>query len=254
VSSAPHAVLDYLRSFLTRSRGDEVSDRDLLRRYRESRKGEAFALLLQRHGPMVVALARRVVRDAQAAEDVFQAAFLTLARKAQTIRRPEALAAWLHGVTYRLALRARHSRLRRRQEEGHARTPAPPTPLDELTAAELLAVLDEELQTLPENYRGPVLLCSLEGLSQEEAARRLGCTAAAVKGRLERGRARLRLRLQKRGLALPAVLAGSLLVSGATAAVPPVLARATLMAAVKGGASPAALANGGLLLTILPKL
>jgi RNA polymerase sigma factor (sigma-70 family) len=240
---------------LTHSRGEEVSDRALLDRFRESREGNAFAGLLQRHGPMVLALAHRVVRDAQAAEDIFQAAFLTLARKAQTIRRPEALAAWLHGVTYRLALRVRHSRLRRRQQERHARTSPPPTPLDELTAAELLAVLDEELQRLHETYRGPVVLCYLEGLSQEEAARRLGCSAAALKGRLERGRAWLRLRLQKRGLELPAVLAWSLLVSGATAAVPPAAARATLKAALDGGApSAAALTHGGLLLTFLPRL
>jgi RNA polymerase sigma factor (sigma-70 family) len=255
--ATPHTVLEYLRCFLARSHGEETSDCDLLRRFRESREGDAFARLLQRHGPMVLALARRVLHDAQAAEDIFQAVFLTLARKASSIRRPEALACWLHGVTLRMALRAKHSRLRQRRRETHAPAAPPPTPLDELTAAELLAVLDAELHALPEIYRGPLLLCYLEGLSQEEAGRRLGCSAGAVKGRLERGRARLQVRLQKRGLALPAVLAGATLVPGATAAVQPALARATLEALVSGGASPGALAlvrGATPLLGFLPRL
>ncbi len=129
---------------------------------------------------MVLGLARCIVGDPQTAEDIFQATFLVLARKASTLRRPESLAAWLHGVAVRLARRGARPphAASRRKARGLAATPMR-DPLDELTARELLAVLDEEFQRLPENHRLPLILCGLEGLSQEEAARRLGWSAGA---------------------------------------------------------------------------
>jgi RNA polymerase sigma factor (sigma-70 family) len=191
---------------------------------------------------MVLGLAQRVVGDWHLAEDVFQASFLLLARKASTIRRPDALSAWLHEVAFRLALRAKKGRLRRQEREANATAATPADPFDELTGRELLAILDEELCKLPETYRLPMILCGLEGLSQEEAARRLGCPAGAVKGRLERGRVRLRRNLQNRGLSLPGVLAGPLLAAG-MASVSPALADTTCKAALNGcSGSPAALA------------
>jgi RNA polymerase sigma factor (sigma-70 family) len=237
VDSSPHVILDSVRSILSGQRGEGEDDRELLRRFAEAREDDAFAALLRRHGPMVLGLARRVVGDGQLAEDVFQATFLLLARKAHTIRRPESLACWLHGVAFRLALRVRRSRQRRQEREANVRPPHPPTPLDELTAAEFLSVLDEELRNLPENYRAPLILCCLEGLSQDEAAKRLGCSAGAVKGRLERGRNQLRLRLQKRGLTLPAVFGGTLLIAGSVNAVPPALAQSTFHAVRTGAAA-----------------
>src|SRR5437899_9868462 len=122
---------------------------------------------------MVLGIARRIVRDGQLAEDVFQATFLTLARKARSIRRPEALPCWLHSVALRLALRVKQSRQPVPRDVACGRTASAPSVLDELTAAEPLAILDEELERLPQRYRGPLLLCCLEGLSQDEAARRL---------------------------------------------------------------------------------
>src|SRR5262249_8371868 len=110
-----HTVLGCLRSYLTRQRREEGSDGELLQRFAAGREDDGFTALLQRHGPMVLRLARRVVGDWQVAEDVFQATFLTLARKAHTIRRPESLPCWLHSVAFRLALRARRSRLRRQE-------------------------------------------------------------------------------------------------------------------------------------------
>jgi RNA polymerase sigma factor (sigma-70 family) len=241
VDRPSNAVLGYLHSYLSRRGGEPSDDRELLRRFAETGDDDSFSLLLCRHGPMVLGLARRVLGDWQAAEDLFQATFLMLARRAHTIRRAESLACWLHGVAFRLALRARRGRQRRLDRELRARPSPPRTPLEELTAQEFLSVFDQELQGLPECYRAPLILCCLEGLSQEEAARRLGCSAGAVKGRLERGRKQLRLRLAKRGLPLPAVLAGSLL--GAGSAVPATLAQATLQAVRTGaGATPAAVA------------
>jgi RNA polymerase sigma factor (sigma-70 family) len=243
VTSSAHTVLGYLYAILSRPRDGQDGDRELLHRFAEARDGDAFATLMQRHGPMVLGLARRVVGDEQLAEDVFQATFLMLSRKVHTIRRAESLSCWLHGVAFRFALRARRSRQRRQERETHVHRSSPPTPLDELTAQELLAVLDEELHQLPENYRAVLILCCLEGLSQEEAAKHLGCSAGAVKGRLERGRNRLRLRLEKRGLTLPAVLGGTLLLAGSTRAVPAALLQTTLQAATTGvGVTPAAVA------------
>jgi RNA polymerase sigma factor (sigma-70 family) len=257
VDSSSRAVIGYLYSFFARQDDAASDDGELLRRFVATRDNDAFAALLRRHGPMVLGLARRVTGDAQIAEDVFQAAFLLLVRKARTIRRPESLPCWLHGVAHRLALQARRSRRRRHEREAHVRPSSPPTPLVELTARELLDVLDEELQALPEKYRGPLILCCLEGLSQEEAAKRLGCSIGAVKGRLERGRHRLRLRLEKRGLTLPAVLGGTLLVADAASAAPSMLIHATLTAVKTGaGATPAAtlLMQGAMRTMFLHKL
>jgi RNA polymerase sigma factor (sigma-70 family) len=234
VKSSSHTVVAYLRSLAARQ-SDADDDRELLRRFAETRDGEAFAVLMRRHGPMVLNLARRLSGDEQLAEDVFQAAFVLLARKVHTIHRPESLPCWLHGVARRLALEGQRARRRRTEHESQLQPASPLSPLDELSAQELLAVLDEELHQLPENYRAPLILCCLEGLSQEEAAKRLGCSAGAVKGRLERGRNQLRLRLEKRGLTLPAVLGGTLLLAGSTSPVPAALMQSTLQAATTGG-------------------
>jgi RNA polymerase sigma factor (sigma-70 family) len=151
-----------------------------------------------------------VLGDVHEAEDAAQAAFLVLAKKAAAIRRPDALAAWLHTAARHLALVSNRAAARRREREmqGFQSSPAlaRPDPLDKLTVRELLGIVDEELQRLPEVYRLPLILCCLEGRTQEEAARQLGWTPGSVKGRLERGRARLHKRLVKRGLTLPAAL------------------------------------------------
>lgn len=235
-----HAVLTYLRSLVHRHTEAASDDRELLRRFGERRDDAAFAVLLQRHGSMVLNSARRLTGDEQLAEDVFQATFLLLSRKANTLRRAEALPCWLHSVARRLAVRASRALARRREQEARVQPRTSPDPLEELSARELVAVLDAEIGRLPESQRVVVILCCLEGLSQEEAARRLDCSAAAVKGRLERGRQRLRVRLEKRGLTLPAVLGGTMLLAGATSSVPTALAQTTLQAATAGGIPSAA--------------
>jgi DNA-directed RNA polymerase specialized sigma24 family protein len=155
VGSSTGTLVAYLSSVFSLRCGESDDDRELLRRFAQTRDGDAFATLMCRHGPMVLGLARRGVGDWQDAEDVFEATFLLLARKVHTIRRPESLACWLHGVAFRFARQARRSRSRRREHEAQARPPAPSTPLDELTAREWLTVLDEELRGLPEPVRAP---------------------------------------------------------------------------------------------------
>jgi RNA polymerase sigma factor (sigma-70 family) len=186
---------------------------------------------------MVWGVCRRVLHDAQKAEDATQATFLVLARKAAAIRKPDRLAAWLHGTAHHLALNCRTADLRRqRRDAGWLRAAPivpPRDPLEELTARELLACVDEEVRRLPEVYRLPVILCCLEGHTQEEAARRLGWTPGSVKGRLERGRARLHARLAGRGLGLSAALAAVEVARGRSlAGMPERLAEAVVRSAL----------------------
>jgi RNA polymerase sigma factor (sigma-70 family) len=230
------AALRHLRR-LTADRGDEQQpDRQLLQRFAASGNQDAFAALLRRHGPMVLGVCRSVLHDLHDAEDAFQAAFLVLAQKAGSVRQ-ESVGGYLYRVAYHLAVRARAATARRRARERHAAPPPPADPLLDLSLREVRALLYEELGRLPEQYRAPLVLCYLEERTLDEAARLLGWTRGAVKGRLERGRERLRARLVRRGLALSAgLLAAGLARNPALAAVPAPLARATLRAALSAAA------------------
>lgn len=203
---------------LARSVDPGVTDRDLLHRFAARQDEAAFEALVRRHGPMVLAAGRRVLGDVHAAEDVCQAAFLLLARKASSHRWQPSVANWLHRTAHLLALKARRAADRRVRREGRAAVRPPANPLAEMTGQELLAVLDAELLALPETLRGPLVLCYLEGATRDEAADRLGCELAALKKRLERGRERLHAALVRRGLGLPAVLLGVLVTQDAPAA------------------------------------
>ena len=108
-------------------------------------------------------------------------------RKAGSIRKPEALAGWLHGVAARQAHKAKTKAARRRRREQMAQTPTCAEPGFDLAWRELQAVLDQELTRLPAIYRMPLILCYLEGKTHEEAARGLGLPAGTVKSRLRAG-------------------------------------------------------------------
>jgi RNA polymerase sigma factor (sigma-70 family) len=217
-----------------------LPDRDLLCRYLERRDEAAFAALVERHGPLVLGVCRAVLRHTQDAEDAFQATFLVLARKAAAIHKGDSLAGWLHRVASRIAHKARAGAGRRQaveakaasSTEGRQAGPDHTAPVDDLSWGEVRAVLHAELAALPERFRTPLVLCYLQGLTQEEAARRLGWTTATVKGRLHRGRLRLRGRLERRGLGLAALAAVALTEAAPAAPVPPALAAAAVRAAL----------------------
>jgi RNA polymerase sigma factor (sigma-70 family) len=213
---------------------EEPPDRELLRRFTQERNEQAFAALLRRHGPMVWGACRRTLACASDAEDVFQATFLLLARKAATLRDHDAVGNWLYGVAYRLALRTRSAQARRSARE--ARTPRRPSPdpLAEISLRETQQRFDEALARLPEKCRVVLVLCCLEGLTQEEAARRLGCSRSTLRRRLDQGRARLRQQLSRHGLTLSAALLAAALAPRAGAAVPAGLAAAVRREAVGG--------------------
>jgi RNA polymerase sigma factor (sigma-70 family) len=210
------------------------SDRQLLDAY-AANDPTAFATLVQRHGPMVLGVCRRVLRHEQDAEDAFQAVFLVLARGANTIRKSEALASWLYGVSSRVALRARRDAARRRKHEARAE-PRDNPPTWEVGWRELQSTLDEEVERLPAAYRSVFLLCCLEGLSKPEAAARLGVKENTVSSRLARARRRLQGRLARRGISLAAVLAALAVAGAGRAAVAPRLSRAAAEAATRLGA------------------
>ncbi|HLN33186.1 MAG TPA: sigma-70 family RNA polymerase sigma factor [Gemmataceae bacterium] len=225
-------ILRYLRR-LTRDRESMPSDSELLERYLDRRDQAAFADLVERHGAMVLGVCRSVLRHHQDAEDAFQAAFLVLSSKAGSIRRRESLASWLHGVAHRVALQARAKNMRRQALEAKAKSPAADNSADDITWGELREILHAELAGMPERYRAPLVLCYLEGLTQDEAARRLCWSATTLKGRLQRGRNLLRNRLLRRGLALTTALAAVLAEQTLASSVPPALALATARAAIQ---------------------
>jgi RNA polymerase sigma factor (sigma-70 family) len=221
--------------------GPAGSDAALLARFAADRDPAAFAGLVARYGPLVLGVCRRVVDDPHIAEDLFQAAFMVLARKAGSIRNQDAVGSWLFGVAYRLARKAQ------RRLSRVVVAPFGPESRDDLvglsqsrsadpaaTAAwnDLVAALDAELQHLPDRLRAPLLLCYYDGCTRDEAARRLGWSFGTLRRRLEQGRALLRVRLTARGATLGAGLMATVLATrGARASVSVSLTRTTINAA-----------------------
>ena len=188
-----NAALMQLREIIDHLRCHQLPDEQLLQLFLDQRDEDAFAALVKRHRAMVLGVCQSVLRHVQDAEDVCQATFLVLTRKAASIRNKGAVASWLHGVAYRLARKLEASRAKAGPE--HIAPRSPINPLDELSWREVRQIIHEEIERLPQTYRLPVILCTLEGQTQDEAANRLGWTAATLKGRLDRGREMLRRRL-----------------------------------------------------------
>src|SRR6516162_3005815 len=208
--------------------GRQRTDRQLLEDFASRRDEAAFAALLSRHGPMVLRVCRRVLRHEQDAEDAFQATFLVLARNTASIRRRDTLGGWLCGVAYRTAMKAKRGTARRRNHEAKLRgqtPPAAPSP----TWDDVQAVLDEEVQRLPQALRSAFVLCVLDGKTVPAAAAELGVKDGTLSWRLARARQQLRRRLAARGIQLSAVLAALAVAGGASkAAVPAALASSTV--------------------------
>jgi RNA polymerase sigma factor (sigma-70 family) len=209
----------------------EPADHILLARFTEHGNDDAFAALMRRHGPYILGVCRRVTVCSQDAEDLFQACFLELVRRASSIRQGACVAAWLHTVAVRLGRKGSAGWVRRRKLEMSAGRPeaADSSPSADVTWREVSQALEEEGR-LPLKLRLPVIVCLFEEQTQEQAAVELGITPAALKSRLRRGRELLRTRLIRRGIS-GAVLASVLAVSNASAAVPAALAHATVRGA-----------------------
>jgi RNA polymerase sigma factor (sigma-70 family) len=204
------------------------SDGELLGQFLTQHDEAAFATLLRRHGRMVWNVCRRHLGQHADAEDVFQATFLVLTRNASHIRNRQSLASWLHGVAYRLATRARQRQQSRRIHEQRAARPDGVVPSSEASWRELQEVLDRALSQLPEKYRNALVLCYLEGKTQEETARLLGCPLGTARSWLMRGRALLQRALVRQGITLSAGTFIALACSGSAARCSPSLQHTTL--------------------------
>jgi RNA polymerase sigma factor (sigma-70 family) len=232
MSHQSNSILEFIRSQLDEADAGNLSDGELMRRFASQQDENAFKILLRRHGPLVLRVCYRALPHKEDAEDVFQATFLVLARKATSLQWRESISAWLYEVAHRLAREARRKFHRRETREASARPPADVDPLAEITGRELVAVLDEELANLPERYRAPLLLCCLEGKSGDEASRQLQCSPSTLKRRLRYARELLQRQLNRRGVVLSELALTALLIhQTASASVPPALAKATALAA-----------------------
>jgi RNA polymerase sigma factor (sigma-70 family) len=242
ITSPARIVLRHIQNLAVAAAADPCRDQDLLQRFITQGDESAFETLLRRYAALVWAVCRGVLRDWHAVEDAFQATFLTLACKAAAINNQESVSCWLHGVAYRVALKARTATLRRQVRQAQTRNRPPDDPAEDLSWRELRAVLDEELRCLPAKHPAPLLLCYLQGRTRDEAAQELGLPLGTLKGRLEHGRRLLRERLTRRGITLSAALCVAGLSSGMAAAAPPVFlltstrAAALLIAAGKEAA------------------
>ena len=200
-----HAVLGPIDGLFRTGTAIGLSDAQLLERFtlgHDEGAESAFNVLVERHGPMVLSVCRRVLHDTHDAQDAFQATFLVLVRKAGSVRKRDSIAEWLYGVARRVSARARVDLARRRSVERWAATGSliadgPPLPDIDIR---------DEVEYLAHDLRAVVVLCYLEGLTHEQAARRLGWPVGTVRSRLARARDRLRADLTRRGTAPPVAL------------------------------------------------
>jgi RNA polymerase sigma factor (sigma-70 family) len=241
-----------------------MTDGQLLEAFVSRRDADAFEALVRRHGPMVLGVCRRVLRDPHDAEDAFQATFLVLARKAASVSPREAVGNWLYGVAQTTAVRARAANARRRMRERQVADMPEPEAVPEDFADDLQRVLDEELARLPDKHRLPVVLCDLEGRTRKEVARQLKIPEGTLSSRLTTARRMLARRLTRRGLAVSGGAVAVAVSREAQACVPASLVSSTVKAATLAAAGQtaaglvpaqvAALTEGALKTMFLSKL
>ncbi len=236
--SASDRVLGQVHRLFNFGAVGTMSDGQLLARFvsrRDQAAEAAFEELVIRHGPMVFQVCRNVLHDAHDAEDAFQAVFLVLANRAWSIRQNASVASWLFGVAERVAIRGRRTAARRRALEGRVarRNSASELPAENDPDCE---ILHDEIKGLPERLRAPIVLCYLQGLTYDRAAHQLGLTEVAIRGRLARARERLRHRLTRRGVTVPAGLFSAGAAGQLQAAVPATLIEETVRVALGFGA------------------
>ena len=227
--SKANGVIRQLRRAALLPDGGNISDAELLQAFINRRDEAAFEALIGRHGPMVLGVVRRILQHTQDAEDAFQATFLVLVRKADSIVPRALVGPWLHGVAARTAMKAKAMKNKRRAKESLVSTSSRSTSAP--SWEELEPVLDRELAALPAKYRLPIFLCDLEGKKHRQAARQLGWPEGTLETRLFAGRRLLAKRLARQGVTLSGGGVAAILTQhSAAAAVPAGLVAATLKA------------------------
>jgi RNA polymerase sigma factor (sigma-70 family) len=227
-----------LRRVAVRQDGAGMTDAQLLECFVVRRDEAAFAALVRRHGPMVWNVCGRVLRNLHDAEDAFQATFLVLVRKADSVVPRERVANWLYGVAFQIARKARAVAARKQAREKQVTEIPEPAIQEPDDCPDLWPVLDRELSLLPDKYRSAILYCDLEGKTRKEAAGNLGVPEGTLSGWLSRGRALLAKRLARRGLSASAgVLAVGLARGASAGAVPAGVLSAAIRAVAEAGTS-----------------
>jgi RNA polymerase sigma factor (sigma-70 family) len=227
------AIVRYIHSLVGNPAFKNLTDGELLKRFVGAGEEAAFTELLRRHGRLVWGVCRRILHHEQEAEDAFQIVFLVLTNRAKSIRKQASVSSWLYGVAYRVAVRIKQKARKRRACEEQALRASPTNTVSEACFHELQAILDDELNRLPEKYRAPFVLCYFEARSGQEAARELGLRERTLSSRLAQARKMLQKRLRRRGATLTAGLcAMALAQETAATALPPALFEATRAAAL----------------------
>ncbi len=249
------AIAKGLERLLTRG-VEPDGDGDLLERFRRERDQDAFEALVVRHGPMVRGVCRRLLRDPADADDAFQATFLVLARKGASLRDPDRLGPWLHGVAARVAAKARARSARRRPRS--LVDDAPARHDDRAEWSDVMAIIDAEMARLPTSQRDVLVACLLNGSSEQEAARAFDCPVGTIKSRLSRAREALRSRLVRRGIA-PASASAAVAASSpgsfaSTVSAPLLRATLAMVAAPAAVPPPVAALTSGVASTMLAKI
>ena len=180
------SMLRHVQALVGRPLHADHPDACLLQEFLDHKSPAAFATIVQRHGPLVWRVCRRVLGSDDKAEDAFQATFLVLARKATTIRKTRSLASWLHGVAFRVSCQVRSQSVRKAPRANRSHVIADPA--QQATLNEIGRIIEEEIHALPEKLRLPILLCYWEDKTNEEAARILGWACGTVKTRVARAR------------------------------------------------------------------
>lgn len=238
------ATIEENTTILSERSGTPAPDGQLLERYVVRHDEQAFAALVERYGRLVFGVCERVLQHSHDAEDAFQATFLVLARRAASLDGRGPLGNWLYAVAYRTAIKARQRSARRRAHESQVLNMANVFSIEEEQWSDLRPLLDEELNHLPMKYRAPLVLCYLEGKTQEQAARELGWPTGSMSRRMNRARDLLQERLARRGPALSTGFLFMLIAKNAGAAlVSPTLVGITAKAALAFAAGPVGLAG-----------
>ncbi|MGD0140806.1 MAG: sigma-70 family RNA polymerase sigma factor [Tepidisphaeraceae bacterium] len=221
-----------------------MQDRELLTKFAQTRSQDAFAELVRHHMDSVYSAARRQVRDGQLAEDVAQAVFIILARKAQNLKDRESLAGWLMKTTRLACLDALKAESRRRRHEQRAASLAQSRMEQAMSSPmeEVAPELDRAMSRLAESDRSAVTLRYLQGKTTSETAECLGISQPAAAKRIFRAVHRLRKILLRSRAIAPAVALAAVLDQIPRVPAPAALAASAATAATTGAAAPAALA------------
>jgi RNA polymerase sigma factor (sigma-70 family) len=213
-----------------------MSDDQLLEDFISHRDEDAFAAIVRRYGPMVLRVSRDILGNSEDAKDAFQATFVALLQQAGSIRQRASLGRWLYKVACRISRRENCRIARMRAQEGQLPALGAQAPPDSRAMdREFDFILHDEIGRLPAKLHDPIVLCYFEGLTVEDAARRLCCPVGTLKSRLGIGRELLRSRLTRRGLAVSALLPlGFSPTPEGSAALPALLVDSTVSAAMKG--------------------